>query len=179
MLRNYKNISPKVDESAFVEDTAVVIGEVEIGKMSSVWFNAVIRGDVNAVKIGDYTNIQDGSILHVRNRASNKENPEMGELIIGDYVTVGHNVTLHACEIGNHTLIGMGSVVLDNAVIGEYSIVAAGAVVKEGFIVPPYTLVAGNPAVIKKELPKTKKIEDMFHRSAESYFNLIKDYRDE
>ena len=179
MLKNYKNITPKVDETGFVESTAVVIGEVEIGKMSSVWFNCVIRGDVNSIKIGNYTNIQDGSVLHVTNRAHNKDNPQKGALVIGDYVTIGHNAVLHGCKISDYSLIGMGAVVLDDAKIGECSIVAAGSVVKEGFIVPPYTLVAGNPAVIKKEFPKVKEVKAQFYKSAQSYFDLIEDYRDE
>jgi carbonic anhydrase/acetyltransferase-like protein (isoleucine patch superfamily) len=179
MLKRYKNIAPKVDNTAFIEDTAVIIGEVEIGKKSSVWFNAVIRGDVNSIKIGNYTNIQDGSILHVTGREHYLDNPKKGELIIGDYVTVGHNAVLHSCKISDYSLIGMGAVVLDDAKIGECAVVAAGSVVKEGFIVPPYTLVAGNPAVIKKEFPKLKEIKEQFYKSAQNYFDLIEEYKNE
>jgi carbonic anhydrase/acetyltransferase-like protein (isoleucine patch superfamily) len=179
MLKKYKNISPKLDQTTFVEDTAIVIGDVEIGVQSSVWFYSVIRGDVNSIKIGDYSNIQDGSILHVTNKKHCGDNPKKGELIIGNYVTVGHSVTLHACKISDYALIGMGAVILDDAQIGECSVVAAGSVVKEGFIVPPYTLVAGNPAVIKKEFPKTKEIKEQFYKSAQNYFDLIEDYKNE
>ncbi len=179
MLKKYKNIAPLIDKTAFIEDSAFVIGEVEIGKESSVWFNAVIRGDVNSIKIGDYTNIQDGSVLHVTGREHYPNEPEKGKLIIGDYVTVGHNTVLHSCKISDYSLIGMGAVVLDDARIGECSVVAAGSVVKEGFIVPPYTLVAGNPAVVKKEFPKIKEVKEQFYKSAQNYFDLIEEYRDE
>ena len=179
MLKKYKNIAPTIDKTAFIENTAIVIGEVEIGKLSSIWFNAVIRGDVNSIKIGDYTNIQDGSVLHVTSREHYSDNPQKGELIIGDYVTVGHNAVLHSCKISDYSLIGMGAVVLDDAKIGECSVVAAGSVVKEGFVVPPYTLVAGNPAVIKKEFPKVKEVKEQFYKSAQNYFDLIEDYKNE
>ena len=177
MLKKYKGIAPNLDSSAYIEDTAVVIGEVKMGKKSSVWFNAVVRGDVNSITIGDYTNIQDGSVLHVTSRMHNPKNPEKGELVIGNYVTVGHGVVLHGCKISDYALIGMGAVVLDDAKIGECSVVAAGSVVKEGFVVPPYTLVAGNPATIKKEFPKTEEVKAQFYKSAQNYFELIEDYK--
>jgi carbonic anhydrase/acetyltransferase-like protein (isoleucine patch superfamily) len=179
MIKKYKGISPIIDKSAFIEDSSVVIGEVEIGKKSSVWFKAVIRGDVNSIKIGNYTNIQDGCILHVTSREHYKNNPEKGALVIGDYVTVGHNAVLHGCKISDYSLIGMGAIVLDDAKIGECSVVAAGSVVKEGFVVPPYTLVAGNPAVIKKEFPKTEAVKESFYKAAQNYFDLIEDYKNE
>ena len=176
MLIKYKNISPKVDKDAFIENSAMVIGDTTIGKLSSVWYNVVIRGDVNKVTIGNYTNIQDGSVLHVSN-INRFPDPKQGALIIGDYVTVGHGAVLHGCKISNYALIGMGAVVLDDAKIGEYSIVAAGSVVKEGMIIPPFSLVAGNPAKVKKIYPDTKKMRDTMYQSAKSYFDLIKEYK--
>lgn len=176
MLLKYKNFYPQIGENSFVEETARVIGDVTIGNFSSVWFYSVLRGDVNYIKIGDYTNVQDGSVLHVTRSV-----PETGfngyPLEIGNYVTIGHNAIIHACKINDYCLIGMGAIILDNAEIGECSIVAAGSVVKEGFKVPPYTLVAGNPAVIKKELPKTEQTKKMLYQAAKNYFELIGDYK--
>jgi carbonic anhydrase/acetyltransferase-like protein (isoleucine patch superfamily) len=109
MIHPFKESSPKIDDSAFVVESAQIIGDVVIGEESSVWFNAVIRGDVNHIRIGNYTNIQDGCVLHV----ARKTHP----LIVGDEVTVGHNVTLHACTIGSRCLIGMGAIVMDGVEI--------------------------------------------------------------
>jgi carbonic anhydrase/acetyltransferase-like protein (isoleucine patch superfamily) len=123
---------------------ATVIGDVHIGEHSSVWPGAVLRGDLYYIRIGRYTNIQDGSVLHVRSGQC----PAM----VGDYVTVGHNVILHGCTVKDRSLIGMGAIVLDDAVVEEQALVAAGAVVQPGQIVPPRTLVAGIPAKVKREL---------------------------
>ncbi|MBN2693499.1 gamma carbonic anhydrase family protein [bacterium] len=176
MIIKYKDFLPTIDESAFIDDSAKVIGDVVIGKESSVWFNAVIRGDVNSIKIGSFTNIQDNSVLHVTRKKEGID-PEKGMLVIGDYVTIGHNVVLHACTINSYALIGMGAVVLDRVEVGSYSVVAAGSVVKEGFKIPPYTLVAGNPAVIKKNFENREEIEKYLYEAAEAYFSLIKDYK--
>jgi len=135
---------PKVHETAFVAPSADVIGEVEIGSHSSVWFQCVIRGDVNWIKIGSRTNIQDHSMLHVTRRKS--------PLTIGDEVTVGHRATLHGCTIGNRVLVGMGAIILDDAVIGDDCIVGAGALVTKGTKVPPGSLVMGAPAKVARPL---------------------------
>lgn len=139
---------PDVDDSVFIASGAKIIGNVKIGKNSSVWYNTVIRGDVNYIRIGEMTNVQDCSMLHV----TNETNP----LVIGDNVTIGHSVTLHGCTINNLCLIGMGSVVLDYAVIEEGSVVAAGAVVPPKYIVPKGSLVAGVPCKVIRQLSQTE-----------------------
>jgi len=150
---------PVVPDSVFVAPGARVIGDVEIGEKSSVWFNCVIRGDILPIRIGRYTNIQDGAILHV----TAPSNP----LSIGSYVTVGHNAVIHACTIEDYTLIGMGSVVLDGAVVEKHSMVAAGAVVVPGMRVPSGKLVAGVPGKIIRDL--TKEEIEYFEKSALHY----------
>ena len=121
-----------------------LVGDVVIGDHSSVWFNSVVRGDVNFIRIGTHTNIQDGSILHVMR--------DQYPLILHDYVTVGHGVMLHGCEIESHCLIGMRATILNNAKIGAHSIVGAGALITEGTVIPPRSLVLGLPAKVKREL---------------------------
>ena len=155
----YKDLFPKIDDTVFLASGVKIIGDVEIGKNSSIWYNVVIRGDVHYVKIGADTNIQDSSMLHV----TNNKYP----LNIGNKVTIGHSVKLHGCTIQDLTLLGIGSIVLDGAVVEEKSIVAAGAVVKPNFIVPTGKLVAGVPAKIVRDLTK-EEISDL-EASAERY----------
>jgi len=135
---------PEIDPSAFVAPSADVIGEVKIGAESSVWFQVVVRGDVESITIGKRTNIQDLTMLHVDRR----ECP----LVIGNEVTVGHQVTLHGCTVGNRVLVGMGATIMNKAVIGDDSIVAAGALVTEGKAFPPKSLIIGAPAKVLREL---------------------------
>lgn len=155
----YKGILPSLAEDVFLAPGSKLVGDVTIGKGSSVWYNTVIRGDVHYVKIGEMTNIQDLSMLHV----TNGKYP----LNIGDKVTIGHSVTLHGCTIKDLTLIGMGAVVLDGAVVEEKSIVAAGAVVKPHFVVPSGKLVAGIPAKVIRDLTQDE-IADL-EESAQRY----------
>lgn len=143
MLRPFRGRRPLVPASAYVDDSAQVIGDVRLGERSSVWFNCVLRGDINSITIGDDSNVQDCSVLHVQGDIP---------LSIGSRVTLGHNVTVHACTLEDRVLIGMGAVVLDRARIGEGSIVAAGAVVKMDSVVPPGSLVAGVPARVVRQL---------------------------
>lgn len=143
-MMTFEGQAPAVDEKTFVADGARVIGKVTLKEFASVWFNSVVRGDVNRIEIGRYSNIQDNSVVHVAD-----DYP----CIIGDFVTVGHNCVLHACTIEEHCLIGMGAVILNGAVIGKGSIVAAGAVVRERQIIPPHSLVVGLPAKVIKEVP--------------------------
>lgn len=145
MIRFFEGDVPEIDKKAWVAEGAAVIGKVKMKEYSSVWYNCTVRGDVNRIEIGAYSNIQDNSVLHVADNYA---------CIVGDYVTVGHGAILHACTVEEHCLIGMGSTVLDGAVIGKGSIVAAGAVVTKGTIVPPNSLVAGIPAKILKTLPE-------------------------
>ncbi len=167
MLSDYKGKTPEIDPSAYVEESAHVIGDVVVGEESSIWFNAVIRGDVNYIRIGNRTNIQDSSVLHVTK--------ETHPLIIGDEVTVGHNVTLHGCTIKDRCLVGMGAIVLDGAEVGEDSIVGAGALVKEGMKVESGTLVVGVPAKMARRLTdeEIKKIK----KSSENYIGYMNDYK--
>lgn len=155
----YQNLYPEIHESVFLASGVKIIGDVKIGKNSSVWYNSVIRGDVHYVKIGEMTNVQDCSMLHV----TNGKYP----LNIGNSVTIGHSVKLHGCTIEDLSLIGIGSIVLDGAVIGEKSMVAAGAVVKPGFIVPTGKLAAGIPARIVRNLTTDEMLE--FEKAAERY----------
>ena len=150
LIKKFEGNSPKIDPKAFVAETAVVIGKAELKEYSSVWYNVTIRGDVNEIKVGRYTNVQDNSVLHVSDSHA---------CILGDYVTVGHCALLHACTVEDHVLIGMHSTVLDGAVIGKGSIVAAGAVVTKNTIVPPYSLVAGVPAKVIKKLPDAQAVK--------------------
>src|SRR5918997_2493219 len=144
MLRTYRGITPRVHDSAYVDASAQVIGDVEIGEASSVWMNVVIRGDVNTIRIGDRTNIQDGTVIHVM-RGTHPTR-------IGHEVTVGHAAILHGCTIHDRVLIGMGAMLLNGAEIGEDSIVAAGTLVPEEKKFPPRSLLMGRPAAIKREL---------------------------
>ena len=142
MILPYKGQTPRIHPTVFIVEGAQIIGDVEIGEDSSVWFNAVVRGDVNFVSIGKRTNVQDNSVLHV--------NHDTYSLVIGDDVTIGHSVTLHGCVLKNRCLIGMGAIVLDGAKVGEDSVVGAGALVTEGMVVPPKSLVLGLPAKVKR-----------------------------
>jgi gamma-carbonic anhydrase len=144
MLRPYRGRMPAVHASVYVDPSAQVIGDVEIGAESSVWMNAVVRGDVNYIRIGARANVQDGTIIHVMH--------DTRPTIIGDEVTLGHGVIAHGCTIHNRVLIGMGAVLLNGAEIGEDSIVAAGSLVTEGARVPPRSLVMGSPAKVKRAL---------------------------
>lgn len=159
MKYSYKNISPEIPESVFIAPNAIVIGDVVMGEDSSIWFQTVVRGDVNKIRIGARTNIQDGSVLHV---TYNKWN-----LTIGNDVTVGHGSILHSCTIEDSCLIGMGARVLDGAHIGEFSLVAAGSLVREGDKVPRNSLAAGVPAVVKRSL--TEEEIDRIKHSAQRY----------
>jgi len=150
MIRSFQGTAPKIDPTAFIAETAVIVGDVEIGAQSSIWYNVVARGDVNFIRIGSRTNIQDLSMLHVTHRKN--ENDPGAPLVIGDDVTVGHSVTLHGCTIGNGAFIGMQSIVMDKAVIGEGALVGARSLVTERTVVPPYTLWVGTPAKFKREL---------------------------
>jgi carbonic anhydrase/acetyltransferase-like protein (isoleucine patch superfamily) len=144
MIFPYKDQWPEIHETTFVAPSADIIGTVTIGAESSVWFQAVVRGDVNSIVIGAQTNIQDHSMLHV----SRSDQP----LHIGNFVTVGHRCLLHSCTISDSVLIGMGAIVMDAAQIGEFSIIGAGSLVTQGTKIPPFSLVYGSPACIIRNL---------------------------
>jgi carbonic anhydrase/acetyltransferase-like protein (isoleucine patch superfamily) len=142
MIRTFNSHTPQVDATCYIDDSAQLIGRVTMGAHSSAWVNAVLRGDVNAIHIGSCTNIQDCAVLHGQR--------DKYSVNVGDWVTIGHNATVHGCTIEDEVLIGINSVVLNNARIGAGSIIAAGAVVPEHTIIPPNSLVAGVPAKIRR-----------------------------
>lgn len=144
MILSHKGIWPKIPKSCYVAPSADIIGDVEIGENSSVWFQTVVRGDVNTIRIGSRTNVQDQSVLHVTRRTA--------PLVIGDDVTIGHRVTLHGCTLKNRILVGMGAIIMDGAVIDDDSIVAAGALVTKGKQFPPRSLIQGSPATVARPL---------------------------
>ncbi|MBI5406179.1 MAG: gamma carbonic anhydrase family protein [Nitrospirae bacterium] len=166
LIKPYKGIHPKIHPTVFVVETAVIIGDVEIGEYSSIWFNAVVRGDVHYIRIGDRTNIQDLCMLHVTK--------DTHPLILGNDITVGHSVTLHGCTIKDRCLIGMGTTILDGAVVGEDCIIGAGALVTEGAVIPPGTLAIGMPAKPKRDL--TEKEVARIRQSAQNYIDYARTY---
>ena len=155
----YENIYPELHESVFLASGVKIIGDVKIGRNSSVWYNSVVRGDVNYVRIGEDTNIQDLSMLHVTNGKF--------PLVIGNQVTIGHSVKLHGCKVKDLCLIGIGATILDGAVVESHSIVAAGAVVTPGFTVPSGKMVGGIPAIVIRNL--TQEETDDISQSAVRY----------
>lgn len=158
-LVEVRDKKPKLAESIFVAPNAFIIGDVEIGARSSIWYNVTIRGDVMPIRIGNEVNVQDGSVIHGTYGKAAVE--------IADRVTIGHQVTLHGCKIGRECLIGMGSVLMDNAEIGENSIVGAGSLVTEGAKFPPCSLIIGRPAKLKRAL--TQEEVDSLGYSADNY----------
>ncbi|MCQ2199078.1 MAG: gamma carbonic anhydrase family protein [Paludibacteraceae bacterium] len=174
IIKSVRGFTPKIADDVFLADNAALIGNVEIGEKSSIWFGAVIRGDVNSIKIGKNVNIQDGAVLHTLYDKS----PKPSTIELGDNVSVGHNATIHGAKIENNVLVGMGSIILDNVVIGEGSIIAAGAVVTTGTIVEPGSLMAGIPAKkIKEVSPEQSK--DMIQRISDNYSMYASWYTEE
>jgi carbonic anhydrase/acetyltransferase-like protein (isoleucine patch superfamily) len=169
MLRSYKGIQPRLGQRVYVDPSAQVIGDVELGDHSSVWMNAVVRGDVHSIRIGPYSNIQDNCVVHVFKAAHPTE--------VADHVTVGHSVTLHGCRIGSYCLIGMGATILNDARIGDECIVAAGTLVPEGMVVPPRRLVMGLPGKVRREI--TAEEREGLRRYAENYFEYKETYLSE
>lgn len=166
MIRTFQGIKPTIPQSCFIEDTAVIIGDVVMGDECSAWFHAVIRGDVNYIRIGNRTNVQDLCMLHVTH--------DTHPLIIGDDVTIGHHVVLHGCTIQDRVLVGMGAIIMDGAVIGEDSVVGAGALVTEGTIVPSKSLILGSPAKVKR--PVTEQELAWIRESAQNYIRYSRQY---
>jgi carbonic anhydrase/acetyltransferase-like protein (isoleucine patch superfamily) len=168
MLRSYKGLSPRVPPSCYVDASAQLIGDVELGENASIWMNAVLRGDVNSIRVGANSNVQDCSVLHgmLNNYA----------VTVGDWVTVGHSVTLHGCTVGDRCLIGMGSVILNNARIGEGSIIAAGTVIPESTVVEPYSLWMGVPGKFKKKIDDAET-QDSILRYAKNYLDYKNQYQ--
>lgn len=167
LIKSVRGFDPRFGEKCFLADNATIIGDVIMGDGCSIWFNTVLRGDVNSIRIGNNVNIQDGSVLHTLYQKSIIE--------IGDNVSIGHNVTIHGAKIGDNALIGMGSVVLDHAVVGEGAIVAAGSVILSNTVIEPYSIYAGVPAkFIKMADPEqtrtiNKRISDNYQFYASWY----------
>jgi carbonic anhydrase/acetyltransferase-like protein (isoleucine patch superfamily) len=169
MIRPFRGKHPRIHPTAFIEDSAQVVGDVHVGEHSSVWFGAVVRGDVFHIRIGDRTNIQDGTVIHVSNGTH--------ATILEDEVTVGHNVTLHGCHVERGCLVGIGSIVMDGARVGEKSLVAAGALVSPGTVIPPRSLVMGVPARVKRQLTDEEVADlDVFWKN---YVEYTRVYREE
>ena len=166
MLRPFKGVWPKVGERVYVDVSAQVIGDVELGDHSSIWMNAVVRGDVHSIKIGPYTNIQDNCVVHVFK--------DLHPTVLADHVTVGHSVTLHGCRIDSWCLIGMGAIILNDAHIGEESIVAAGSLVPEGKVIPPRSLVIGTPGRVLRQISEDER--EGLRRYAQNYFEYKEIY---
>jgi carbonic anhydrase/acetyltransferase-like protein (isoleucine patch superfamily) len=169
MIKPFGNITPKIHETAFVTDDAIVIGDVEIGEEASIWFGSVVRGDVNYIRIGARTNIQDATVIHV----SSKDHAT----VLEEEITVGHRVTLHGCYVERGCLIGIGSIILDGARIGAGSLVAAGSLVTPGTVIPPSSLVMGAPAKVKRALTDEELAN--LNQSWKNYVELTRRYRSE
>lgn len=167
MILPFQNIFPKIDETAFVAENATIVGDVEIGAESSVWFGAVVRGDVNYIRIGARTNVQDGTIIHV----SSQTHPT----VLEDEITLGHRVTLHGCYVERGSLIGIGAIVMDGARVGRNSLVGAGSLVTPNTQIPPRSLVLGSPARVRRELT-----DDEIYKQArfwQNYTKLLRVYK--
>lgn len=169
MIRAHRGVVPRVAASCYIDPSAQVIGDVEIGERSSVWPNAVVRGDVNSIRIGEETNVQDGSVLHVE--------LDQWPLALGNRVTVGHLVMLHGCVIEDECLIGIGAIVLNGARIGQGSVIAAGALVPEGMQIPPGSLVMGVPAKVRRAVSDEER--ERFRKNAANYVRYREVYRNE
>ena len=169
MIRSYRGHAPQIAATAYIDAAGVIIGDVVIGEDSSVWPCAVIRGDVNYIRIGARTNVQDGSVLHVMR--------DTHPLVLGDNVTIGHAVVLHGCTIESRCLIGMGSIILNGAKIGAGSIIAAGTLLPEGAVVPPGSLFMGQPGKLRRTLGPEDL--DSIDRYAQRYVEYKETYRAE
>ena len=166
MLRSYQGISPTVPATCYVDFSAQVIGDVTLGDHASIWMNAVVRGDVNSIRIGARSNVQDCAVLHGMRH--------LYPVILGEMVTIGHNATVHGCILEDAVLVGIGATILNNARIGEGSIIAAGAVIPEHTVIPPNSLVAGVPGKVRRTLGE--KDREMILMYAKNYIDYTKIY---
>ncbi|MCW3489220.1 gamma carbonic anhydrase family protein [Dethiobacter alkaliphilus] len=173
MIYKYLDYEPKVAEDVFLAPGVHIIGRVEIKEGSSIWFNTVVRGDINEIKIGRFTNIQDNSMIHVDGAYPT---------VIGDHVLVGHKAILHGCTVGDGALIGMGATLLDGAKVGENALVGAGALVREGGEIPAGTLAVGSPAKVVRELKpeeidRIRRVTEIYAQRAQEYRKTLKEMR--
>ena len=166
MIRTFKGIKPVISAGCYIDPSAQIIGDVTLGEQASVWMNAVLRGDVNAIRIGAHSNIQDCAVLHgMRN---------LYPVIVGEMVTIGHNATVHGCVLEDAVLVGIGATVLNDARIGEGSIIAAGAVIPEHMVIPPNSLVAGVPGKIRRTLGDADR--ELILKYAQNYLDYTAIY---
>ena len=166
MIRTYQRHSPRIAAGCYIDPSAQILGDVFIGERSSVWMNAVLRGDVNSIRVGSCSNVQDCAVLHGQRN--------LYPVVVGDWVTIGHNATVHGCVVGDNVVIGMGSRILNNSRVGEGCIIAAGSVVPENTIVPPRTLWAGVPAKLRREI--TAKDLALIREYAQNYLDYVDVY---
>ena len=169
MIRPYQGVTPTIPSSCYIDLSAQVIGDVVLGEHSSVWMNAVVRGDVNSIRIGANSNVQDCAVLHGMRYVY--------PVIVGDWVTIGHNATVHGCVVEDACLIGMGATILNNCRIGEGSIIAAGAVLPENTVIPPRSLVAGVPGKVRRELGEEDR--KLILKYAQNYLDYVQIYLNE
>ncbi len=169
MIRPYRGVMPRIAASAYIDPSAQIIGDVIIGERSSVWPNVSIRGDVNHIRVGDETSIQDNCVLHVDH--------DVYPCVVGNRVTVGHSVVLHGCQVEDDALIGIGAIVLNGAKIGAGAAVAAGALVPEKMEVPAGTLVMGSPAKVRRSV--TAEEQQRFRKNCENYVKITAIYKEE
>jgi carbonic anhydrase/acetyltransferase-like protein (isoleucine patch superfamily) len=166
MIRPYQGILPKIPASCYVDPSAQILGDVVLGEKASVWMNAVLRGDVNSIRVGSCSNVQDCAVLHGQRN--------LYPVTVGDWVTIGHNATVHGCKVEDNVVIGMGATVLNNAHIGEGCIIAAGSVVPEQTVVPPRTLWAGVPAKLRREINDKDLV--LIREYAQNYLDYLEIY---
>src|SRR5579872_1590803 len=166
MIRSYKGITPTVPSSCYVDESAQLIGDVALAEHASIWMNAVLRGDVHSIRIGAHSNVQDCSVLHGMK--------EQYGVFVGEYVTIGHSVTLHGCVVEDSCLIGMGSIILNGARIGAGSIIAAGTLIPEKTVVEPGSLWMGSPAKFRRKLNPAE--EETIMRYARNYLGYKDEY---
>ena len=178
-ILTYRGIKPTIDQSSFIAPNAIISGDVIIGKNVGIWYGCVIRGDVEKIRIGDNTNIQDNTVIHVTraNHAQNKTGDEGAPTIIGKGVTVGHSAIIHACIIEDYAFVGMGSVMMDLARVESFGMLAAGAVLTPKKVVKSGQIWAGNPAKYLRDLTQIEK--DYIKTSAQNYVELMKEYQAE
>jgi carbonic anhydrase/acetyltransferase-like protein (isoleucine patch superfamily) len=169
MIRSYQGKLPVVPESCYVDESAQVIGDVELGEQASVWMNAVVRGDVHRIRIGAGSNVQDCAVLHGMR--------DLYPVVIGERCTIGHNATVHGCVLEDEVLVGMGATILNNAHIGAGSIIAAGAVIPEHTVIPPNSLVAGVPGKVRRTLEEADRVSIL--KYAQNYLDYTKIYLEE
>ena len=170
LIKSVRGFTPHVGKDCFLADNATLIGDTVIGDGCSIWFNAVLRGDVNSIRIGDHVNIQDGAVLHTLYGKS--------QILIGNNVSVGHNATIHGATLKDYVLVGMGATVLDGAIIGEGAIVAANALVLSNTIVPPNTIWAGVPAKQVKEV-SSEQAKEINQKIAHNYATYASWYKED